>query len=126
MAQPLCMPSRRVNAIILTAVLVLVVWVAFYRREIVDDQRGRLRHAMSHLHFTRPSYDSPDGPSRPSTSLPPDFSTPLPEDFSAGNSTLGVRQKPPLFSHPITDLQSFDSLPRSLQWAKERPGEQKG
>ena len=113
MAQPPCMPSRRANATILTAVLILVVWMSFHRREIVDGQRGRLRHALSHLHSTQPSSGSPNGPSRPSTSLPPGYSTPVPEDFSAGNSTLGVSQKAPLLSHATTD--SLHSLPRSSQ-----------
>jgi hypothetical protein len=55
---PLCMSSRRSNALLSTAVLVLVVWVALHQWKTVGNQRVRLGHAISRLHFPRPSADS--------------------------------------------------------------------
>ena len=111
---PLCMSSRRSNALLSTAVLVLVVWVALHQWKTVGNQRVRLGHAISRLHFPRPSADSINGQSCLSTLPPPsDPSTLVSENLSASNPTLGVSRNAPPPLRPATDLPLSDSLPRS-------------
>ena len=110
---PLCISLRRPNALVPTAVLVLVVWVVLHQWKTVDIQRVRLGHTISRLHLPRPSSGSPNGRSCLSTLLPPsDSSTLVSEDLSASNSTLGASRNALLPLRPTTDLP-FNSSPKS-------------
>jgi hypothetical protein len=110
---PLCISSRRSNALFSTAVLVLVVWVAVHQWKIVNNQRVRLGHTISRLHFPCPSSGSINGQSCLSTLPPPsDSSTLVSENLSASNSTLGASRNALLPLRPTTDLP-FDSSPKS-------------
>lgn len=110
----LCISSRRSNALFSTAVLVLVVWAAVRQWKTVDDQRVRLGHTISRLHFPSPPSGSVNGQSRLSTLPPPsDSSTLVTENLSASNSTLGVSRIALLPLRPTTDLPLSDSSPKS-------------